>query len=57
MNLGRLLLLVFLVYVCIHTFSYGVWTWRKKNKTGAVMVMLVGLSALILPVYLIFFRT
>lgn len=57
MNLVRLLLLLFLIYICIYTFSYGVWTWKKKNITGALMVILLGLSALLLPMYMIFFRT
>lgn len=49
-------ILIYLVLICIsfHTTSYGVWTWSKKNRLGAVMVFLVALAVLILPLYALY---
>ncbi len=47
--------LILLVSVFIHTVSYGVWTWKKKNRLGAVMIFLVALAALVIPIYNLFF--
>lgn len=52
----RLIIVVILLFVFIYTVSYGVWTWKKKNKFGAIMIFLVAIVELIMPIYSIFFR-
>ncbi|HHV98658.1 MAG TPA: hypothetical protein GXX36_03645 [Clostridiaceae bacterium] len=54
-TLGIIITLIFLVCVFIYTVSYGVWTWKKKNILGAVMIFLVAVAALALPVFSLFF--
>jgi hypothetical protein len=46
----RILVYVFLVAVCLRSVSYGIWTWKKHNRFGAVMVFLVALLVLATPV-------
>lgn len=52
----NLAVVVILIWVCIYTASFGRWTWKKKNKLGAVMVFLIALAVLVLPFYTLFFR-
>ena len=52
---GRLLMSVLLLWIAIHTASYGTWTWKNKNRFGAVMVFLIAIITLALPVYIAFF--
>ncbi|MFZ5988574.1 MAG: hypothetical protein ACOYWZ_15815 [Bacillota bacterium] len=56
MSLGRLMVFVLLIWVFLKTVSYGKWTWDKKNKFGAIMVYILALTALILPIYSMYFR-
>ena len=46
--------IAFLVYVSIYTVSFGIWTWKRKNRLGAVMVFVVALASAALPLYSIF---
>lgn len=52
---GRLLAFIIILWACAHTVSYGIWTWKKKNKLGAVMVFILALAVIALPAYKIFF--
>lgn len=54
-TIGMIITIALLVCIFIYTVSYGVWTWKKKNILGAVMIFLVALAALAIPVYSIFF--
>jgi hypothetical protein len=54
---ARIAIAVFLIFMEIYTVSYGVWNWKNRNKPGAVMVFVVGLLAVLLPMYMLFFRT
>ncbi|MCX7843206.1 MAG: hypothetical protein N2489_09055 [Clostridia bacterium] len=56
MNIGRIFILVFLIWIFIYTASYGVWTWKRENKLGAIMLMLLAAASLALPVYALLFR-
>jgi hypothetical protein len=55
MEFFSMVILIFLILVSVYTASYGVWTWKRKNKLGAVMIFLVALSVIGLPVYSMFF--
>ena len=55
-TIGRIITLLLLVCISIYTVSYGVWTWKKKNRLGAVMIFLVAIAAFVIPVYSFFFR-
>ena len=42
-----------LLYVLVHTMSFGTWVWKKKNKLGSVAVyslafISVGLTAFVM---------
>lgn len=50
----NILITVFLICVSIYTVSYGVWTWKSKNRLGAVMVFIVALVSAALPLYSLF---
>ena len=56
-TIDRLLTLIILIWAFIYTISYGTWTWKSKNRLGAVMVYLLALAVVILPIYTIFFRS
>jgi hypothetical protein len=47
----KLLVYAFLAGVCLRSISYGIWTWQKQNRLGAVMVFLVALAVLAVPVF------
>ncbi len=55
-TLDRLLIFAILLWTFIYTISYGVWTWKKRNRLGAIMVMLLALTELMLPIYHMFFH-
>lgn len=56
MTWDRLFTFIILLWTFIYTTSYGIWTWKKKNKLGAIALVVIALAALILPVYTIYFR-
>lgn len=49
-------ILIILIWTCIYTVSYGIWTFKSKNILGGVMVFLLALTSMGLPVFLLFFR-
>jgi len=53
---SRIIAVVILVWVFVYTVSYGKWTWKKKNRLGAVMVVLLAVFALMFPLFALFFR-
>lgn len=56
MTFGMVLATAIIIWVFIRTVSYGRWTWQRKNKLGAVMIFIVALTALILPIYSMYFK-
>ncbi|HOP99463.1 MAG TPA: hypothetical protein PK604_01260 [Acetivibrio clariflavus] len=50
-----IVLIIFLLWIFIKTLSYGKWTWDRKNRTGAIAIVIIALAGLILPIYSIFF--
>jgi hypothetical protein len=54
-SFDKLAIAVILLWVFLYTVSFGVWTWKAKNKLGAVMVFWVAIAVIALPVYSIFF--
>lgn len=55
-SLGRILGFLILAGISIYTISYGLWTWKRKNRLGAVMLYLLAFFILAIPVYELFFR-
>jgi hypothetical protein len=56
MTFSRIIAIVVLIWVFIYTVSYGRWTWKRKNRFGAVMVVLLAVVAFVFPLYALFFR-
>ncbi len=46
-----------LVLIEIRTISYAVWNWKNDNKFGSFMVLLLCISATVMPVYTAFFKS
>lgn len=55
-NILNLLIIVFLFCVSVYTISYGIWTWRRKNRSGAFVLFLIAISVVVLPGYVLLFR-
>lgn len=47
---------IILSWIFIYTVSYGLWTWKNKNKFGACMIFLLASISTLLPIYTIFFK-
>lgn len=43
--------------VSYYTCTYGMWAWRRGNRTGGVGVFVLAAVTLILSFYAIFVRT
>lgn len=56
LTLDKLVVLIILLWTFIYTASYARWTWNKKNRLGAFMLMLLASAVLILPIYTLLFR-
>ena len=48
---GVFLALLVLIVIFIYTASYGVWTWKSKNKPGAVVIFLLGFGAMLVGLF------
>ncbi|HEY5584036.1 MAG TPA: hypothetical protein VIK78_06045 [Ruminiclostridium sp.] len=48
-------ILLLVIWISIYSISFGVWTWKNKNKFGGTMVLLFSLISLVLPGYILFF--
>jgi len=55
-SLNYILIIVLLACISYYTASFGLWTWKKKNKLGGVMIFLIALINMALPVYALLFR-
>ncbi|OPZ89395.1 MAG: hypothetical protein BWY74_02742 [Firmicutes bacterium ADurb.Bin419] len=54
--LTAILLITVLLWIFLKTLSYGKWTWDKKNRLGAIFIVIIALTELILPIYTLYFR-
>ncbi len=52
----KIVVTIFVLWVSIYTFSFGVWTWNKKNKFGGLVVMFIALITTILPALYLFLK-
>lgn len=48
--------IIFLIIISIYPFSYVGYNWSKKNKFGAIGVLLLSTAAIIFPSVLILFK-
>lgn len=55
-QLLNMIILVILIGTSLYTISYGVWTWEKNNKLGAIMIFIIALTVMVFPLYTLFFR-
>lgn len=46
---------IILLWVFLKTLSYGKWTWDKKNKLGAIAIVIIAIIELFLPISSIYF--
>jgi hypothetical protein len=46
----------FLIWNFLYTMSFCTWTWRNKNRFGAVAIFLAVAVSIALPVYVILIR-
>lgn len=42
------------LYVCVYTVSYGVWEWKRSNKSAAVSVCVLSAAAIVIPAIKLF---
>lgn len=56
MIVGRILIFAILIWTFVYTVSFGIWTWKRENKLGAVMVFVLAFTTIVLPIYSIYFR-
>ncbi len=48
--------ILFLLIVSIHPFSYAKYNWSKKNRLGAIGVILLAVAAVVFPSVLLILR-
>ncbi|EPR08303.1 hypothetical protein [Ruminiclostridium papyrosolvens] len=51
---GNIIIVIFLVWICIYSFSFGVYTWKNSNWFGGLIVILLSLTSLLLPAAMMF---
>ncbi|PNT93100.1 hypothetical protein CDQ83_06080 [Clostridium thermosuccinogenes] len=47
---------IILAWCFVYTLSYGIWTWKDKNRFGSLMIILLAAAIIILPIYTLFFK-
>lgn len=52
---NSIIILAILLWVFLKTISYSKWTWDRKNRLGAIVILMIALAELILPVYSLYF--
>lgn len=50
------IVILFLLIMAIYPLSYAKYNWKKKNKLGAVGMVLLVLASIVLPAFLLFIR-
>lgn len=56
MSIVSVLVLVFTVCIFLRTLSYGIWTWKRKNRLGGAMVIFLGCAVVLSMVCQMFFE-
>ena len=51
----KIILIIVLLWISIYTMSYGVWTYKRKNKLGGIMIFFIALVTILLPTLTIYF--
>jgi hypothetical protein len=49
-DFSNIVIFIFLACVVVYTVSYGIWSWKKKNRLGAIMVFTLALVTIGLPI-------
>lgn len=52
----NVVIFVLLAWTLFYTVSYGLWTWKRKNRLGAVAIFIIALLVIIISIYTIFIR-
>lgn len=52
----NIIILLVILWISIYSISFGVWTWKNKNKFGGMMIMLISLISLALPGYILLLK-
>lgn len=50
----NIIIFLVIIWISIYSISFGIWTWKNKNKFGGMMIMLISLISLALPGYFLF---
>ncbi len=53
---NNIIILLVIMWISIYSISFGVWTWKNKNKFGGMMIMLISLISLALPGYILILK-
>ncbi len=51
---GNIIIVIFLIWICIYSFSFGVYTWKNSNWFGGLVVILLALTSLFIPAAMMF---
>lgn len=50
----RYIMILISVLLSLHTFSYAMYSWKKKNRGAAIGVILIGTISIALPALVLF---
>lgn len=45
-----------LIWIFMYTYSYGKWTWNKKNRLGGAAIIILDFLMVLVPIYITFFK-
>lgn len=51
-----MLILLVLLWAGIYTTSYGIWTFRDRNRKGGIALIILALACIAFPLYLLWLR-
>ncbi len=52
---GQIIAILIVAWASIYTFSYAIWTCKRKNILGGITLMLLALAIVVLPICSIVF--
>ncbi|MBQ3146022.1 MAG: hypothetical protein IJB90_05710 [Clostridia bacterium] len=52
----RVLVIILSIIIFIRTISYGLFEFKDNNKSGGIAVIIIGVTALILPNLVVYIR-
>lgn len=47
---------IVLIAIFIRTLSFSLWTFKRKNYTGAIAILIIDIFIIVFPFYLVFLR-